>query len=122
MTILDVSLAKGASFSVDLEANINAFILSHAGSGATGVDDEHPVGLDDAVVYERDQAAEGTNGIKVSAPTEDLKFILFAAVPLNEPIVSGGPFIGGSREQIEMYYAKFRNGEMGSMERSEDSY
>jgi redox-sensitive bicupin YhaK (pirin superfamily) len=44
--------------------------------------------------------------------TDDTRFVLYAAQPHNVPVVSHGPFIGDTMEDIVRLYKEYRNGEM----------
>ena len=45
---------------------------------------------------------------------QDSRILLGHALPLNEPMVSQGPFVMNTREEIEQAYADYRNGKFGS--------
>ena len=44
------------------------------------------------------------------AAADDLRFILVAGNPINEPIVQYGPFVMTTREEIEQAFVDYRNG------------
>ena len=46
---------------------------------------------------------------------KDARFILLSGEPLGEPLVSYGPFVMNSQEEINQAIRDFQNGEMGSL-------
>ena len=48
----------------------------------------------------------------IQAETEngEVRFLLLAAQPLNEPIVRGGPFVMNTHQELEQAFRDFRNG------------
>ena len=46
------------------------------------------------------------------AAADDLRFILLAANPINEPIVQYGPFVMTTREEIEQAFVDYRDGSL----------
>jgi redox-sensitive bicupin YhaK (pirin superfamily) len=52
---------------------------------------------------------------------DETRFVLYAAQPHNVPVVSHGPFIGDSMEDIRRLYREYRNGEMPHLEELPES-
>jgi redox-sensitive bicupin YhaK (pirin superfamily) len=52
---------------------------------------------------------------------DETRFVLYAAHPHNVPVVSHGPFIGDSMEDIRRLYSEYRNGEMPHLEELPES-
>jgi hypothetical protein len=44
-----------------------------------------------------------------------LQVVLFAGLPIGEPVVAGGPFVMNSRADVERAYDRYRRGEMGAL-------
>lgn len=55
---------------------------------------------------------EGT--ISVESMTEESLFIVLSGEPINEPIVSSGPFVMNTEEEIYQAYIDFRNNKFGT--------
>jgi hypothetical protein len=89
---LDVHLPAGAHFAQAVGAGHSVFVYPYEGSLRVGTS-EIPRG--DAGVLVNGDAVE------VLAGGEEARFILLAALPLNEPVVQYGPFVMNSREEIE---------------------
>jgi redox-sensitive bicupin YhaK (pirin superfamily) len=77
--------------------------------------DEHKIiNKEQAVFFERD----GDN-IIISTPvdaTEPLDVILFAGVPINEPIKRYGPFVMNTDEELIQAISDYKNGKMGKID------
>ena len=52
---------------------------------------------------------------------DETRFVLYAARPHNVPVVSHGPFIGDSMEDIRRLYREYRDGDMPHLEELPDS-
>lgn len=89
---LDVRLPAGARFSQAVGAGHSVFVYPYEGAVRVGAS-KIPHG--DAGVL-----VNGDN-IEVLADQTEARFILLAALPLNEPVVQYGPFVMNSREEIE---------------------
>ena len=46
--------------------------------------------------------------------TEESLFIVLSGEPINEPIVSSGPFVMNTEEEIYQAYIDFRNNKFGT--------
>src|SRR5690606_7461354 len=55
---------------------------------------------------------EGDSELSFYSLEDDSHFILYAAQPHNVSVVSHGPFIGDSMEDISRLYREYRSGEM----------
>lgn len=70
----------------------------------------------DQISKERDfilfDNVEGT--ISVESITEESLFIVLSGEPINEPIVSSGPFVMNTEEEIYQAYVDFRNNKFGT--------
>jgi redox-sensitive bicupin YhaK (pirin superfamily) len=96
--------------SVDQEipTSYNGFALLIRGSVRIGKD---------AVFLKTGQAGwldrlkgKGTSVLRVEAGATDARLVLYAGQPQGDPIVSHGPFIGDSNEDIVRLYSEYRAG------------
>ena len=53
------------------------------------------------------------SSIHVSAK-EQLRVVLFAGEPLNEPVVAHGPFVMNTEEEIQQAYRDYQEGKFGT--------
>jgi redox-sensitive bicupin YhaK (pirin superfamily) len=108
VTLLDLSLATGATFVQELPAAYNAFFYVLEGS----------------VTVAGNRVAEGQVGwldpsqadrLAIAAPGEPARLVLYAGLPIGEPLMQHGPFVAGSRQEIAAYHRSFLAGQFASM-------
>jgi redox-sensitive bicupin YhaK (pirin superfamily) len=58
---------------------------------------------------------DGSSLLRMVAGDEGVRLVLYAGQPQGDPIVSHGPFIGDSREDIVRLYTEFRAGQFERM-------
>ena len=56
---------------------------------------------------------EGTSDIELINTGADCELLLLQAKPIAEPVVSYGPFVMNTRQEIEQAYADYRRTEFG---------
>lgn len=109
LTIADIRLDTGASTILSLPANYNAFLYVLDGTVQVGPD---------GALLQQDQTGwlsktdEDTPSALTLTTDEGARFVLYAAMPLGERIVSHGPFIADSNEDISRLYREYRQGKM----------
>jgi len=106
---LDFFVEKGKDFTHSLPSNMNAGAYVIKGKGVFGsnkktVDEGHLVVLDS-----NGQATEISGK---ADDHEDLRFLLLAGVPLNEPIARYGPFVMNTQEEIGQAFEDYQNGKL----------
>lgn len=106
---LDVHLPPGASFSQVLPSHHNAFVYVYRGvldiAGTT-------VPAQRMAILANDPHSDGVVLQARSDVQQEVRALLIAAQPLNEPIVQYGPFVMNSTEQIHQAFADFRAGRL----------
>jgi hypothetical protein len=109
LTIADISLDAGASTVLSLPANHNAFLYVLDGTVQVGAD---------RALLQQDQTGwlsksdeDAPSELALTAD-EGARFVLYAAKPLGERIVSHGPFIADSNDDIPRLYRDYRQGKM----------
>lgn len=107
VTAIDARMDEGATFEQKLEAGANAFLLVLEGSATVGRQ-ERPVVSGELAWLTRSDKADSLVTIKAGAAATRL--LLFAGMPLREPVVFGGPFVMNTQEQIDEAFADFRAG------------
>ena len=101
-SILDVSVPKGERIVLPTKPEDNVFafcILGDAIISAQLIAEKTAVlfGAGDSVSIE-------------ATPEKDLRFILFSAKALHEPVAWGGPIVMNTREELELAFTELRNG------------
>lgn len=98
VTMVEINMEPGATFHQDLPANYNGFIYVLEGSGQFG-ENQVEVTQGQAMLLGHVKREFSESEVRIQA-TSQLKAILYAGQPLHEPIVSYGPFVMNTREQI----------------------
>lgn len=102
-----LSLDAGASVELPLPKGFNAFVYAVKGSGRSGGADF----VKNQLVEYRNEGA----GIQVAAK-ESLDILVLAGEPIDEPVVSWGPFVMNTREEIIQARDDYLAGRMGRLE------
>jgi len=111
VTMVELRLQPGAAIRQDLPADYNALVVILEGNGAIGVDRQAVV-AGDVAWLDRDPAAPSSD-VGIAATDKPLRALLYGGRPLNEPVVSRGPFVMNTEEEIEQAYADYRSGRFG---------
>jgi redox-sensitive bicupin YhaK (pirin superfamily) len=105
--LLDVHLEEGTRLDVPVEPSHTAFAFALKGKGqAQGTDIAAHTGIG---------FAKDGDLITLSGGAGGLQIIVASGIPLNEPIVFGGPFAMNTRSEIMDAQERFRRGDMGRM-------
>ena len=110
VTLLDAFLPAGKRIEHTIPNNQNAFVLVINGSGSFEPNGKQ-LASDEAGLF--DNHGES---ISVEAGSEGLHYVLCYGSPLEEPIVSRGPFVMNSLEQIQQVQNSYLAGEMGKLD------
>ena len=113
VTLVEIRMAAGASFSQELLASYNGFVYVIDGAVRIGADDSL---LETAGVGWLDRPDEdGPSLLTMVAGDSGARLVLYAGQPTADPIVSHGPFIGESRSDIVRLYNEYRTGQFARM-------
>lgn len=108
--VADIAVEPGVTTVQELPANFNTFLYVLSGSLNVGEDErqlkQHEVGW--LNITGDDKGSE----LKLTAGKGGVRFVLYAGKPLGENIVSHGPFIADSSEDILRLYREYREGKM----------
>jgi quercetin 2,3-dioxygenase len=111
VTMLDLSMEAGKTFRQDLPADYNGFIYVLEGSGKFG-EEKVEVTSGQAMLLGRVGREFEVSEIEIEA-TSRLRALLYAGRPLHEPIVSYGPFVMNTRQQIIEAIEDYQSGRFG---------
>jgi len=107
--LLDVRLEAGGSFSHDFPEHWNSFAYVYDAEG-NGTLAGAPPRVRESHIFDH-------KGSLLEASTEGtLKFLLFGAEPIKEPIVQYGPFVMNTEEEIQQAFMDFRTGKLQASE------
>jgi redox-sensitive bicupin YhaK (pirin superfamily) len=110
MVIADITIEPGITSVQQVPANFNSFLYILRGHVKVGDDEKQ---LDENEVGWLNLAsADELSEVKLVAGEKGVRFILYAGKPTGDKIVSHGPFIADSSEDINRLYREFRQGKM----------
>jgi redox-sensitive bicupin YhaK (pirin superfamily) len=110
MIIADITIDAGVITIQQVPANYNTFLYVIKGSLKVGEDEKQ---LSQEQVGWLDLFGDNASSdLKLTAGEDGVRFVLYAGKPLGENIVSYGPFIADSSEDIKRLYQEYRDGKM----------
>jgi redox-sensitive bicupin YhaK (pirin superfamily) len=113
VTLAEMTLRPNATFEQDVPASYNGFVFVVSGAGRVG---EDAARLKAGQVGWLDRPGdEGTSALRIAAGDEGVRLVLYAGQPQGDPIVSQGPFIGDTREDIIRLHREYRAGRFERM-------
>ena len=106
--VADISIAAHVTTTLHIPANFNTLLYVLQGSAQVG---------EEARLLQVDQVGwldlsdkEELSELHVTAGEAGTRFVLYAGKPTGEPMVSHGPFIGDSADDINRLYQEYRQG------------
>jgi quercetin 2,3-dioxygenase len=110
MIVADITIRAGEEKILQIPANYNTFLYAIKGNVLVG---ENKKQLNQDQVGWLDRLNEtGESDLELISGGEDVRFVLYAGKPTGDHIVSHGPFIGDSPEDIQRLYHDYRQGKM----------
>jgi len=110
MIVADITIEAGVSTVQQIPANYNAFLYVIKGSVKVGESDK-PLNQDQVGWLDLQTDTVQSN-VELAAGENGVRFILYAGKPTGDNIVSHGPFIADSLEDIQRLYQEYRGGKM----------
>ncbi|MFD1142180.1 pirin family protein [Larkinella insperata] len=110
LIVADLHLRPGVGTTQQLPAAFNAFLYVLEGSVAVG--DEQTVLQPNQVGWLNRLTGDAVSELRLTAGASGGRVVLYAAQPQNDPIVSHGPFIADTADEIRELYRAFRHGQM----------
>jgi quercetin 2,3-dioxygenase len=105
---MDVSIRADSEYTFDLPTGHTARVYVFEGSATFGIDESgngtHVSAVKMLVLGDGDRLRIRT------ASGENVRFMLMAGAPFEEPIVPYGPFVMNTREEIQQALVDLRNG------------
>jgi len=106
VTMVEINLASRASAEVDIPGSYNGFAFVIDGSVQIG---DKTLNIGQVGWLER-PTDNGTSVVRVAAGESGARVVLYAGQPQGDPIVSYGPFIGDSKQDIARLFAEYQSG------------
>lgn len=110
MHLYNAQLQKGGQLTVDFPNHYNTGIV--VVDGGIKINDGTAVEKDRFVLMENNQGSK----FIIEATTPDTVIFILSGQPIQEPIVSYGPFVMNTQEEILQAYRDFNTGKYGSLE------
>ncbi|MEO2073933.1 MAG: pirin family protein [Bacillus sp. (in: firmicutes)] len=107
VTMVEINVEPGASVTQDLPGDYNGFMYILEGKGFFGKN-QTEAGKGHVLLLEK-ASPEDESEITIEA-VENLRVLLYAGRPLNEPIVARGPFVMNTEEEIREAYRDYMAG------------
>lgn len=107
ITMVELELDPGAAVVQDLPARANAFLYVIAGSGRFGTGASRARAAQ--VVWFDPLENDGLSEIAIAAE-ERMHAILWAGVPLQEPVAARGPFVMNTMDEIRQAHLDYQSG------------
>jgi len=104
--LIDVHLDEGGEFKHDIPSEMNAMVFIYRGKGQFGRSRKY---AESGNALFLDQAGPTT---LIATASTNLKFLLLAGVPLNEPVARQGPFVMNTQAEIAEAFADYSQGKL----------
>lgn len=99
---MDVALKAGKAFQQEIDAEDNTLIYV--------IDGEVIIGNEKQILSKKNIGIlEQGDQIKVTSKTDQARFLVISAKPLNEPVARGGPFVMNTEDQVRQAFSDYRS-------------
>ncbi len=112
VTLIDLTLAPGATFHQGLPASYNGFF--YVVDGEAGVGNEH-VATGQVGWLAPSASTDLATDLAIVAGASGAHLVLYAGEPIGEPLMQHGPFVAGSPAEITEFHRQFRAGRFAPM-------
>lgn len=107
ITLIDIRLGPRATFTPELPASYNAFVVGIAGDLEAGATAET---LAEGTVGWTGPMGDGDSLLTLRAGHGGARVLLYGGQPQNISVVAKGPFIAGSQNELAGYFSAYRQG------------
>ncbi len=104
MTFLDVNIQAGSQLEIPVPKEEKLFLYIVEGAGWFDQTDVRLVPSKSAVLFNKGES------LLARAAEKGIRFFLFSANPLNEPIAWGGPIVMNTREELDQAFREIQDG------------
>ena len=113
VTITEITLEPHASIDQEIPSSYNGFVFTLRGSIQVGAND---ISLKTGQTGWLDRPqVDGASLLRVTAAEEGARLVFYAGQPQGDPIVSYGPFVGDSKQDIVRLCTEFQSGQFVSL-------
>jgi redox-sensitive bicupin YhaK (pirin superfamily) len=110
LIIADITMEPGVTTVQQIPANYNTFM--YVLNGAVKVGENEQLLTHDQIGWLNLLGNDAQSELLLTTTEEGARFVLYAGKPLGENIISHGPFIADSSEDILRLYTEYRQGKM----------
>lgn len=104
MTFLDVNIQAGSELEIPVPADQKLFIYIVEGAGWFDQADLNVVEAKSAILFNQGEE------LLARASDNGIRFLLFSAKPLNEPIAWGGPIVMNTKGELDQAFREIQEG------------
>jgi redox-sensitive bicupin YhaK (pirin superfamily) len=112
VTMVEMTLAANAISEQEIPASYNGFV--YVIDGAVQIGDATVVKAGQVGWLDRSDSA-ADDRLRIAALSDGARLVIYAGEPQRAPIVSYGPFIGDSEDDIHRLFAEYRAGKFARM-------
>ncbi|MBN8235840.1 pirin family protein [Halobacillus kuroshimensis] len=112
ITLTEWTMGEGASYTMSLPENHNAFVYVLAGEAEIGVERQKMSKHEAGLLTFRENGGEDST-LTIRSKKRRTKVLVYSGKPIREEIVPHGPFVMNSMEEITQAFEDFRNGKFG---------
>ncbi|MCM3762688.1 pirin family protein [Alkalihalobacillus oceani] len=115
ITLVEINLEKGASYTHVLPENHNAFLYVLSGELELGAGEtvhlaKHGVAT---LTYQEDGNPANSSEFNITSASRRAKLLIYSGAPIKEEIVPYGPFVMNTMEEIKQAYRDYHDGKFG---------
>jgi quercetin 2,3-dioxygenase len=114
VTITEITLEPHASIEQEIPSSYNGFVFTLRGSIQAGANNATSLKARQTGWLDRPKV-DGASLLRVTAGEEGARLVFYAGQPQGDPIVSYGPFIEDSKQDIVRLYTEFQMGQFVSL-------
>lgn len=119
LIVAEITIDAGASTVQKIPANFNAFLYVIKGNVKAG-EDEKQLNMNQAGWLDLSDD-ESLSDLTLTAGEDGVRLVLYAGKPTGDQIVSYGPFIADSSEDIQRLFLEYKHGKMEHISRVPES-
>ncbi|MEX1135505.1 MAG: pirin-like C-terminal cupin domain-containing protein [Balneolales bacterium] len=108
--VADIQMQPGLETVQEIPAAFNTFL--YVLEGGIMIGEEQNFLLQDQVGWLDRPSDDGASKLKLTAGNSGAHFVLYSGQTQGEPIISQGPFIGDTQNDIKRLYKEYREGKM----------
>ena len=116
--IAELTMRPGAVMTELIPANFNTFLYVIGGSVRIGEDGDEV--LNEQVAWLDRNTSSESSELMLTAGEEGARIVLYGGEPQDHEIVTHGPFVADTLDDIKQLYADFRQGRMGHISEVSD--